>query len=258
MFLVYVDESGQPSNPEEKVFVLGAVAVYENQAYFLSQELDKVEEKWFPQAPNPIEFHASRILNGNEEPWHSTSKEDRKKILVDLCNAVVRVTPKGLSLFGIAVSKESFSNEDVVEKAFQELCGHIDAFVDGSNIERARQGREKNRALMILDSSKYGTQLDELLLAYRIEGGTKFGRVKNFADAPAFANSTTTRLLQVADLVSYAIHRRYEKADTSLLDLLLPRFQEKEGKIHGLMHLIGNWRSCVCPACISRRTASTV
>lgn len=258
MFLIYVDESGDVRNAQDKTFVLGSVAVYENQVFFLSQEFDKIQQKWFPDALDAIEFHASSILNGMGEPWHSKRKEERRDVLLDLCKAIASITSKGLSLFGIAVHKESFPGEDIVEKAFQQLCGHVDAFIEASNLEVSKEGKDKNRGLMILDSSKYGTDLDKLLLAYRIKGGTKFGRVKNFADAPTFANSDTTRLLQAADLVSYAIYRRYERADTFLLDTLLPRFQEKEGKIHGLMHLIGNWRQCSCQACISRRATSTI
>jgi hypothetical protein len=168
MFLIYVDESGEVKNSQEKVFVLGAVAVYENQAFFLSQEFDKIQERWFPTAPDAIEFHASDILNGDGEPWHSMSKAKRKELLLELYNPLLTATPKGVSVFGIAIQKDSFQNEDPVEKTFGELCGHVDAFIDGSNLERSKEGKEKSRALVILDSSKYGTRLDRLLLAYRL------------------------------------------------------------------------------------------
>lgn len=253
MFLVYVDESGEIANPTEKFFVLGAMAVYETQAYFLSQAFDKVQDKWFPSALDPIEFHASKIYNGDGEPWHSVKRSDRNQILTDLFHEIGRVTPKGLSLFGIALEKNAYSSPNQLESAFQELCGHVDAFISASNLSSSNEGRDKNRILMILDSSKYHGHLDKLLLAYRLRGGTKFGRVRCFADAPTFANSSTTRLLQAADLVSWAVYRRYERSDTFFLDKILSRFQEKDGKIHGLMHLANDWRNCSCQACISRK-----
>ncbi|NMC44889.1 MAG: DUF3800 domain-containing protein [candidate division Zixibacteria bacterium] len=104
-----------------------------------------------------------------------------------------------------------------------------------------------------MDSAKYQGHLDTLLLEYRKTGKTKFGRVKNFADAPTFANSKTTRLLQVADLVSYAIFRRYERGDTSLLDRIIHRFYRDDTVIHGLMHHTARYWECTCPACLSRR-----
>lgn len=254
MFLLYVDESGTPQDLSEKYFIIAGVAIYENQAYYLSQAFDKIQEKWFPQASTSIEFHAAKIRNGNGEPWHSLTRETRKNILIDLYDEIIKVTPKGLSLFGIAIHKSDFSGEDIVEKSFQELCGHFDAYIDKVNLELANDNsKQKNRGMMILDSSKYKGQLDKMLLAYRNHGGTKFGRVKNFVDAPSFADSTTTRLLQAADIVSYAIYRRYENSDTLFLDKILPRFCQKENKIHGLMHLVANYRQCSCPACLSRK-----
>jgi hypothetical protein len=251
MYLLYVDESGEPSNLNEQYFVLGAVAVYENNAYFLSRAIDEVQEKWFPSAVDPIEFHAAKIRNRSEEPWCSLRQEQCYEILSDLCSALEAFTEKQLVLFGVAIHKPSFQNEDPVEKAFHEICGHFDEFIEQSNLNLGKM--DKNRGLMILDSAKYKGHLDTLLLEYRKTGKTKFGRVKNFADAPTFANSKTTRLIQVADLVSYAIFRRYEKSNTLLLDKIVHRFHRRDRVIHGLMHHVSRYRECTCPACLSRQ-----
>ncbi len=250
MYLLYVDESGEPSNTNEDYFILGGVSIYENNAYFVSETFDRVQEKWFPGQTTPIEFHASKIRNRNEEPWRSMRREQCQNVLLDLCDAIVSTSPKALSLFGVAIHKSSFPSDNPVEKAFHELCGHFDEFIGQSNIN---SHRDKNRGLLILDSSKYKGHLDVLLLEYMKYGGTKFGRVKNFADAPVFANSKTTRLIQAADLVAYAIYRRYEESDARLLDRIIGRFQRVDKKIHGLMHLISGFRSCTCPACLSRQ-----
>ncbi len=251
MYLLYVDESGEPSNLNEQYFVLGAVAVYENNVYYLSKAIDEVQEKWFPAAADPIEFHAAKIRNRSEEPWCSLRQEQCHEILLDLCAALDKFTEKQLVLFGVAVHKPSFPNEDPIEKAFHEICGHFDAFIQQSNLSLEKG--DKNRGLMILDSAKYKGHLDTLLLEYRKAGKTKFGRVKNFADAPTFANSKTTRLIQVADLVAYAIFRRYEKSNTLLLDRIIKRFHQSDGVFHGLMHHIARYWDCTCPACMSRR-----
>lgn len=251
MYLLYVDESGEPTNQNEQYFVLGAVAVYENNAYFLSEAFDRVQEKWFPAANESIEFHAAKIYNHSEEPWRSLPLDTRRMIMKDLCLALDSIGPKGLSLFGVAVHKQSFLAENSVEKAFHEICGHFDEFIDQTNFNLHKTN--KNRGMMILDSAKYKGHLDTLLLEYRKTGKTKFGRVKNFADAPTFANSKTTRLIQAADLVSYAIFRRYERADASLLDQIVHRFQRRDKVIHGLMHHIAMYKSCTCPACLSRQ-----
>lgn len=248
MFLLYTDESGEPRNQDEEYFVLGAVAVFERTAYFLSKTLDDVEKKWFPGAPDRIEFHASHMRNGHGEPWHSLGRTKSKEVLLDVCNAITSDThERGMYFFGIAVHKKSFPHDDPVEKAFHELCGHFDAFLTMNNLVTSG----KNRGLMILDSSRYRGHLDKLLIDYRTKGA-KFGKVKNFADAPAFADSKTTRLLQVADIVSNGIYRRYEHSDATIFDKILPRFHRENTKLHGLMHLVANWKSCLCPSCLSR------
>ncbi len=250
MFLLYVDESGNTKNPNDEYFVLGSVAIYEASAYFLSGQIDQVQEKWFPKAPEPIEFHAAQIFNRNAKPWTNLTKQQCRDVMDDLVEAICSVRDRGLHLFGVAVHKASFPSDDCVEKAFYELCGHFDEFIEQTNFQL--QKSERNRGLMVFDSSRYRGRLDKLLLQYMRRGGTKYGRVRNFVDAPAFADSETTRLLQAADLVSYALFRRYNASDTRLFDKLIPRFHTSDGVIHGLMHLISRWRRCPCPACMSR------
>jgi len=250
LYLLYVDESGNSKNPNDEYFVLGAVAIYETRAYHLSRTIDEIQDKWFPESPVPIEFHAAEIFNRNSEPWRSKTKDECRQIMLEVCDAICGVFEKGLYLFGVAVHKESFPRDDPIEKAFYELCGHFDEFINQMNYELGK--RERNRGLMVFDSSRYRGHLDQLLARYMVMGGTKYGRLKNFADAPTFADSKATRLLQAADIVAYAIFRRYNSRDTLFFDRLLPRFQKSGATIHGLMHLVARWRDCPCPACMSR------
>ena len=69
MYILYVDESGDPTNANDQHFVLAGIAVFERQTHWLSQQLDSLETEIFgvpdaakPQAfPRPVEFHASAI-----------------------------------------------------------------------------------------------------------------------------------------------------------------------------------------------------
>lgn len=250
MFLLYVDESGNPLNKDERHFVMAGLAVYENQAFYLSKNFDELQDKWFPEATTTIEFHASDMRTGRSNPWKGLSREVKENILYDACEAITNISDKGLYLFGVVIEKECFPKDDPIEKCYYELCGHFDKFIDQSNLD----GGDRNRGLIILDSSRYRGHLDILLNEYRQFGGTKFGRVRNFADAPTFADSKATRLLQAADLVSYSIYRRYEYGDARLFDRLINRFQRSNNIIHGLVHLVSKRKRCVCPACLSRQS----
>lgn len=105
---------------------------------------------------------------------------------------------------------------------------------------------------MIFDESNHKKTLHALLEQYR-KTGASFGKIGHLAEIPLFTDSRLTRMMQLADFVAYAVFRRYEHGDSSYLDIILPKFQQSGGKLHGLMHLNANRDGCYCPACITRR-----
>jgi hypothetical protein len=44
---LYVDKSADPTNPNNENFVLGGIAIFERQTFFLSQQLDSLEVEIF-------------------------------------------------------------------------------------------------------------------------------------------------------------------------------------------------------------------
>ncbi|MFN2446990.1 MAG: DUF3800 domain-containing protein [Vicinamibacterales bacterium] len=51
MYLLYLDESGNPDDPADKHFVIGGIAVFERVTFFLSKDVDSIQEKHFPGRP---------------------------------------------------------------------------------------------------------------------------------------------------------------------------------------------------------------
>jgi len=247
MYLLYVDESGDTANQDETYFVLGGVSVFERQAYWISEQLDKIQEQYFPG--QFVEFHAREIHSHNTPPWSGLPTRVRKQILQDLYRAISDAH-QTVSLFGIALEKVRRGGADPVARTFEEICNRFDLF-----LKRLHAKGDTQRGLMVFDESKYESRLQTLLGQYR-SAGTRFGRVRNFADVPFFADSKSTRLLQIADLVAYAIFRRYERGDTQYLDQIVGKFDSENDILHGLVHLTVN-TSCVCPACATRRRGAT-
>lgn len=241
MHLLYVDESGNPDGHEDKYFVLGGVAVFEREVYWINKQVNEIAAKHFPNTE--IEFHAQAIASHREEPWHSCPTEQRNQIIDELCNTI---SSRHVVLFGIALEKAIAT--DPVGRAFEEICNRCDLF-----LRRLHSRGDTQRALIIFDESRYESSLQTLLAEYR-SLGTRYGStVKNFADVPFFANSKATRLLQLADLVAYAVYRRYERGDTRLLDKIISKFDIEDSVIHGLVHLTRSWSTCTCPPCLTRR-----
>ena len=156
---------------------------------------------------------------------------------------------RGLIANGVAMHKPSYPTEDPVEKCFEQITSRFDQY-----LSRLHNQENTQRGLLIMDESKYQRRLRTLLAHYRT-AGHRWGRLRNFADVPFFSDSKATRLLQLADLVSWAIFRRYERGDTRHLDRIINRFDSEGGPLHGLIHLIGSHRTCMCPACLSRHSS---
>ncbi len=111
--------------------------------------------------------------------------------------------------------------------------------------------KDQQRGLMIFDHASYEDKLTLLMNSFK-QYGTGFTEIKNIVDAPAFASSQASRLLQLADFVSHALFRRYEFGDAEFFDIIAPRFDQKDGIFYGLAHYT-NDRLCTCPACLTRR-----
>ena len=81
--------------------------------------------------------------------------------------------------------------------------------------------------------------------------------MSSYMEVPLFLDSKASRLIQLADLVAYTVFRCYthsDDQDRGIVNRVLSSFdQEPYGPIHGLVHLVGNYRVCDCVACRSRR-----
>ena len=64
--------------------------------------------------------------------------------------------------------------------------------------------------------------------------GHDWGRLKHFAEVPAFIDSKSSRLIQLADLVAYAIFRKYSRDDDRFFSIIKSRFDSDQGQQHGL------------------------
>jgi hypothetical protein len=210
--------------------------------------LDDLQSEIFPGVTESIEFHASTILNGNAEPWKSMPKGERIQILKRICGNLAS-TKENISLFAVAMNKLSFPASDPIQRTCEEIAGHFDAYL--TSLEASG---EKQRGLLIFDQTGQAKTLNALLRQYRTTGAS-FGRIKHLAEIPLFTDSKLTRMLQLADCVAYAVFRYYEREDMQFLNLILKKFNEVGGKLHGIIHLVADYQSCFCPACMTRRAS---
>lgn len=178
MHLLYLDDSGSAPNPTEDFLVLGGVSVYEAQAYYFTQELDRLAQDIDPSNPNGIEFHASEIFARRDPPWNRMSKAEAIGAIKAVLNVIVK-SYESARLFACVVHKPSFPLKDPMEIAFEDLCSRFDLF-----LSRIAAAGERQRGLIILDQSTHETSLQDMARDFRALG-TRWGSIRHLADTPS-------------------------------------------------------------------------
>jgi len=245
MYLLYLDESGQHGG---KHFVLGGIAVFERQTFWIATGLDQLEQRFLPHINEPIEFHASSIRAGKESPWDSLDQSQRYQLL----DSVYELIQEGqLVLFSTVIERAWLEQgADEYDFAFESVVNRFDRFLR----RKYREEDEAQRGLIIIAESQYRQRIE--VLAKRIrERGTRWGEAYNLADIPLFSVAANSRLLQVADFCANAIWGRFEHSLARQFDRISSKFFEADGIVHGLAHYSVGYHICTCPACLTRKLA---
>ncbi len=246
MHLLYLDGSGSVKNPDERYFVLAGISVFERQIYHLISATDAFITSLDIGDAHDIELHGSIMANGKKAPWKSIARKRRLDV-IERSLGLLRDAHWGIRAFAVAVDKRAVSPNDPVTYAFEEICNRFNWFL--SRLWRSK--KEKQRGLVIMDNSHYEETLQGLARRFR-ERGTQWGKLHNLAEVPLFVDSAASRLIQLADLLAWAVLRRYERSDTRYFDQVVRRFDREGGVLHGLVHRKSPNDACHCPACMSR------
>src|SRR3989304_5499649 len=101
MYILYLDESGNENDPADRFFVLGGIAMFERQTYFLNEKLDQVQEKLFP-GHQPVPFHASEIRTAKNF-WRQVDPALRAAVIPEITSAIQSCHDRGRILFAAAI-----------------------------------------------------------------------------------------------------------------------------------------------------------
>lgn len=248
LYVLYLDESG--NHAEARHFVLAGIAVFERELHWFAQDLDAIQQRYFPDISDPLEFHAAKLrapVGRIPAPFDRLTIEQRRQLIADIYQ-IIRER-RGI-LFGIAIDKTYSSVEDPYDRGFEELTNRFDLFLRRYNAQAVAQGREEHRGLIVVAESSYRDRLEILGRKFR-GGATRWGQTRALAEVPFFVPASNTRLLQLADFCANAVHGRYNGGYTRDFDIIAPKFDREANRIHGLTHLCRD-TTCQCPACLTR------
>lgn len=264
MYLLFVDESG--THGASPAFVLGGLAVHESDASKLQARLENLVGLAVPLGRgDEFELHASEMRNakkpagGKASPWVEVSRQKRLKVLGDAYAELVNFEPSDsrlpLLLFSVVLDSRFQSGKSQSERerfAYEVLLNKFDVMLKRfSSIPGL-----KNHGLVIHDRRVVERDVQAWTAGWRTAAGA-IGRLRNFADVPLFSDSRASRLIQAADLVSYAVFRRYSSVapnSASSFNQLWPLFDVVDGVVHGCVHYTPDFGqgSCDCEPCKMR------
>ena|SRR5437762_9286072 len=236
MYLLYVDESGDGglSTGSSKHLVLAGAAMHEGQWKKLTGSLNAVQGSHFPQAGNPIEFHASDIRS-RRKTFREMALAQRTRLLND-GYGVISGTRQGLVLFAAVIDKQALMYKyggkvDSYERAFEALCTMFNYFL------QRMESKTGNvlRGIVVFDECRPSlTKEIRRLLAQYQSGGTRWAAMTNLIETAFFFDSRTSRIVQIADFTAYAVYRWYEHGDDTYLRIIHHKFDRVGTKVHGL------------------------
>jgi hypothetical protein len=166
------------------------------------------------------------MLSGRGK-WRSYSKNDREKALEDILQVFLQSHPSN-RLFASVIKKTLVSPKDPVEVAFEQLASRFDRY-----LIRLHKHDNTQRGIIIFDKSTYETTIQSLATDFRTIGYS-WGVIRNFSEVPLFLYSKASRLIQLADILAYAIFRNFEKGDSRFFSIIQQRFDSEGGIVHGL------------------------
>lgn len=224
--LLYVDESGLVTDSKQRHFVLAGVSVFERTPHWIETELDAIAARFNPENPKSVELHGSPMRTGTKR-WRHVPLSDRERAIKDALQVVVS---KPCRIFAAVLEKSKFSGQDITQVAFEQISSRFDQYLGRLH----RQG-DTQRGLILFDKCSVERSIQTMAREFKITGHT-FGRLRNLAEVPVFVDSEASRLIQLADLVAYALFRHHEFNDSVFYDVIRNSFDSDGGVVHGLYY----------------------
>ena len=166
---------------------------------------------------------------GGQKFWRTRPKHERIQAIKDALATVGKHHPKNVRLFAAVLNKQNFSGQDIIEEAFAQVSSRFDYFLS----RVYRQSQRPERGLILFDKSSAEARVQTLARDFKYSGH-QFGKTRNYAEVPVFLDSRASRLIQLADLIAYAIFRKFEFGDPQFYDVIENCFDSEGGVVHGL------------------------
>jgi hypothetical protein len=224
MYMLYVDDSGSPSNTNDKCCVLAGFVTREDQNYWIQQNIDKLVMQ-HTGLPYP-ELHGSPLRTGRGE-WHQYPKDTRNGLFMATLDYIAANYPRQFILFGAVVKNQG---SEVSETLFAQITSRFDKFLK----RKYTKYKKPARGIAIFDKMRMEQQFQIWSQMYQKTGNRWGETLANFAEVPLFLDSKMSRSIQIADIVAYSIFRKFEHNDDTYFSVIQNCFDKEGNTEHGL------------------------
>jgi len=150
-------------------------------------------------------------------------------------------------LFGECIDKIHFdpakTGRTVDEQAFEQVISRFQQYLARTDDIAGRP----NFGLVVHDNNQTVAKKHTELMRRFHDEGTLWTRVDRIIETPLFVDSRLTRMVQIADLCSYALRRYVENGDVDLFRRIFKRADRVGSKAVSVRHFAG--LSCTCEIC---------
>lgn len=242
MYLVFIDESGQPGGWDiekkcltvnsSRFFTLCGFMIDADNLLEIESNLKDIKLKYGLQQYTEIKWSCSYSKLGLTFEQYKNMKQDIIKMISNYDNSVIGIIMDKAYCYNIR--NDIKSHNDLYAFALNLLMERVEMEIsnrDGKN--SARPG------LLFTDSRKNdnNNKLDkELQIAYSKAKnlGTYHINFPNFCDNLVFIDSNYSSGIQCADFCAGAIHKKFELNNEDFFNILLPAIRKnKFGNIYG-------------------------
>ncbi|MHB1469463.1 MAG: DUF3800 domain-containing protein [Solirubrobacteraceae bacterium] len=246
MYLLYADESGEITDPNDRVLVVAGIAVHEDAVRPLAGAINNTLNQFISiSQARTLEIHGSP-MRGGRQGWQAVAVKKRHALVYALLELIASYhhpsSGSSAEIFVVAVDRNH--SQSPFETAYGEFLFMFDEYL--------RQGRrqgEPHNGVLIADRGKYERMLEawvEVARGRYRRPQQDDRRLYALAETPFFVDSKSTRLMQLADLVAHSVFRGYNFDDWSRARTLVPTLTG-DGAAR-LLHLTGDG-ACECPGC---------
>ena len=233
--------------------------------YFIQEKISKFDDLSYEERKKSAKVEwekqiaATAVLKTEEQrkrqrkefrmtlPYLHLTRQERKQVITRLAKVVGDWNDS--RAFCEVVKKEKYDPTKsrlggVYEDAFQQVVTRFESFLSN----KSKNDEKKILGLIVADNNEsLNNKLTETMRKFHLVG-TAWKNVDHIIETPLFVDSQLTSMIQIADLISYAVRRFFDNGEDELFNLIYHRFDRVKTKVVGIRHYTPG-ETCSCKVC---------